>query len=84
MDDGNSCQSILAQRMAEKFLDIPIAMTVLDGKVYGAYIGNWEPYVLPAYEPMIATLAVEMGLFKLECDGEVDGAPVKWWMNRHA
>jgi len=84
MEDGHSCQSILAIRMAEQFLDIPIAMTVLDDKVYGAYIGNWEPYELTAYQPMVATLAIEMGLFKPERDGEIDGKPVKWRMNRHA
>jgi hypothetical protein len=82
LTDGNSCQSLLARQMAKAFYDIPIAVTVLDGKTYGAYIGNWKPYELPAHQPMIAALAIEMGLFKPERDGEIDGKPVKWWMNR--
>jgi hypothetical protein len=72
----------LAQRMAEEFHDIPIAMTVLNGKVYGAYIGNWEPYELPAYEPRVANIAIGLGLFKTEALGEIDGEPVKWWRNK--
>jgi len=84
MNTEHSCQSILARRMAEQFHDIPIAVTVLDDKVYGAYIGNWEPYELTAYQPMVATLAIEMGLFKPERDGEIGGLPVKWWRNRRA
>lgn len=83
-EDGYTCQSILAHRMAEKFYDIPIAVTVLDDKVYGAYIGNWQPYELNSYQPMVATLAFEMGLFKSERDGEVNGVAVTWWMNKRA
>ena len=74
-------QASLAQAMAGKFYDIPIAMTVLNGKVYGAFIGNWKPYTLPA-DVAVASLAIEMGLFKPEQDGEIEGTPVKWWMNR--
>jgi len=70
-----------ARVMAGKFYDIPIAMTVLDGKVYGAFIGNWKPYAIPA-DVATATLALEMGLFKLEKEGEIDGKPVQWMMNR--
>jgi len=70
-----------AQAMAGKFLDIPIAMTVLDGKVYGAYIGNWKPYTIPA-DFATASLAIEMGLFKPEKPGDIDGKPVQWWMNK--
>jgi hypothetical protein len=80
-DTGNSCQSILARRMAAEFFDIPIAVAVLDGKVYGAYIGNWEPYDLK-YEPMVAVLAIEMGLFNVSQPGEIGGKPVVWWRNR--
>ena len=83
-EGGHTCQTILARRMAEKFYDTPLAMTVLDGKVYGAYIGNWQHYDLPAYQPMIATLAMQMGLFKVERQGEIDGKVVYWWMNRRA
>lgn len=78
---GNSCQNILAHRMAENFRDIPIAMTVLDGKLYGAYIGNWKPYDLPAYDPMVASLAIEMGLFNEQQPGEIGGKAVIWWRN---
>jgi len=70
-----------AQEMARKFLDIPIAMTVLNGKVYGTYIGNWKPYTIPA-DFATASLALEMGLFTPTRDGEIDGQPVKWYMNR--
>lgn len=80
--EGDSCQSILARRMAAEFFDIPIAVTVLDGKVYGAYIGNWEPYELPAYDPMVAGLADAMGLFAHSQPGEIDGKPVVWRMNK--
>ena len=70
-----------AQVMAGKFLDIPIAMTVLEGKVYGAFIGNWKPYTIPA-DAATATLAIELGLFKPETTGEIDGKPVQWFMNK--
>ena len=82
---GHTCQTILARRMAEKFYDIPIAVTVFDGKTYGVYIGNWSaPYDLPAYEPMIATLAIQMGLFNEQTPGEIAGQPVTWWRNKRA
>ena len=81
---GYSCQTILARRMAEKFYDIPIAVTVFNGKTYGAYIGNWAPYELPAYEPMIATLAIQMGLFNKSEMGEIGGKSVTWWRNVRA
>ncbi len=88
MCDGHTCQTILAQRMAKEFYDIPIAVTVLHdsagAKVYGAYIGNWKPYELPAYSPMVAALAIQMGLFKPVGDSEIDSKPVKWWMNKRA
>jgi hypothetical protein len=84
MEDGHSCQTILARRMAEQFYDIPIAVTVFGDKVYGAYIGNWKPYELTAYTPMIATLAIEMGLFSNSQPGEIDGKEVTWWRNRRA
>lgn len=80
--DGHSCQTILAQRMAQRFYNIPIAVTVLDGKVYGAYFGNWKAYDLPAYDPMVATLAIEMRLFNDSRIGEIDGKQVTWWINR--
>jgi len=72
-----------AQEMARKFFDIPIAMTVLNGKVYGTYIGDWKPYTIPA-DFTTASLALEMGLFTPMHDGEIDGQPVKWWMNRRS
>jgi hypothetical protein len=81
---GHSCQTILARRMVEKFYDIPIAVTVFEGKTYGAYIGNWAPYELPAYAPMIAMLAISMGLFKDQTPGEIAGKPVVWWRNKRA
>ena len=81
---GYTCQTILARRMAEKFYDIPIAVTVYDGKTYGAYIGNWAPYELTAYQPMIATLAIQMGLFNDQTPGEIAGQPVVWWRNKRA
>jgi hypothetical protein len=80
---GYTCQTILAQRMAKQFHDIPVAMTVLDGKVYGAYIGNWQPYPLQ-HEPMIAILAIQMNLFNDQTPGEIDGKPVIWWRNKRA
>lgn len=70
-----------AEVMAGKFLGMSVAMTVLNGKVYGTRIGNWKPYSLPA-EAATALLAIELGLFKPFCDGEIDGQPVQWWMNR--
>jgi hypothetical protein len=82
MEDGHTCQSILARRMAAEFYDIPIAVTVLDGKVYGAYIGNWEPYELTAYDPMVAGLANMMGLFNYSQPGEIGGKSVVWRMNK--
>ncbi len=82
-EGGYTCQTILARRMAEKFIDTPIAMTVFEGKVYGAYIGNWKPYVIQ-YEPMIATLAIEMGLFNKSEAGEIDGKPMTWWRSVRA
>jgi hypothetical protein len=81
---GYSCQTILARRMAEKFYDIPIAVTVFEGKTYGAYIGNWAPYEIPAYQPMIATLAIQMGLFNDQTPGDIAGKPVVWWRNKRA
>jgi hypothetical protein len=79
---GHTCQTILAQRMADKFYDIPIAVAVIDGKCYGAYIGNWEPYELPAYDPMVATLAFEMKLFNDTYLREFNGQRVMWYMNK--
>jgi hypothetical protein len=72
---------ILALRMAQDFRDIPIAIAVLDGKVYGAYIGNYEPYDLK-YDPIVATMAIETGLFNDQTPGEVNGKPVTWWRNK--
>ncbi len=86
MCNGHTCQSILAQKMAKEFFDIPIAVTVLfdpaGAKVYGAFVGNWEPYELPAYTPMVATLAIEMGLFNDSQPGKINGESVTWWMNK--
>jgi len=76
-------EATLALRMAEQVYDIPIAVTVLDGKVYGAYTGTWQPYELATYDPAVAALAIEMGLFQPERDGEIGGKPVKWWTNRY-
>jgi hypothetical protein len=71
--------------MADQFYDIPIAMTVLDDKVYGVYFGgDLPPYELPVYPPMVATLAIEMGLFNDSQPGEVHGKPVTWWRNKRA
>jgi hypothetical protein len=70
--------------MVEQFRDIPIAVTVLGGKVYGAYIGNWEPYELTAYVAADAALAIETGLFNDSQPGEIDGKPVTWWRNKRA
>ena len=81
---GHTCQTILARRMAEKFYDTPLAVTVFEGKTYGAYIGNWMPYDLPAYQPMIAQLAIQMGLFNNQTPGEIEGQPVVWWRNVRA
>jgi hypothetical protein len=82
----SGCNSVLAQQMAKKFYDIPIAVTVLfdpaGAKVYGAYIGDWKPYELPAYSPLVATLAIEMGLFNDSTPGEINGEPVTWWRNK--
>lgn len=82
LEAGHSCQTILARRMAQKFYNIPIAVTVFEGKCYGAYIGNYEPYDLPAYDPMIATLAIQMGLFNDTKIGEINGKRVTWYLNR--
>lgn len=81
---GHSCQTILAQRMAEKFYDTPLAVTVFEGKTYGVYIGDWKPYELTAYQPMIAMLAIQMGLFNQATQGEIDGKSVTWWRNVRA
>jgi hypothetical protein len=70
-----------AKKFAADFYNIPIAVTVHGGNVYGAYIGNWEPYDL-RFDPMAAQQAFEMGLFTVEREGELNGFPVKWWMNR--
>ena len=70
-----------AKEMAEKFFDIPIAMTVLDGKVYGAYIGDWKPYTIPA-TAAVAVLAIETKLFNYSQPGQIDGKLVTWWMNK--
>ena len=70
-----------AKKFAADFYNIPIAVTVHGGNVYGAYIGNWEPYDL-RFDPMEAQHAIEMGLFTVEREGELNGFPVKWWMNR--
>ena len=85
MDSGDTCQSILARRMAEQFYDIPIAMTVLGDKVYALYLNNvYGPYELTAYTPMVATLAIEMGLFNDSQPGELEGKPIMWWRNKRA
>lgn len=76
-------RKMLANKMSDGFLNIPIAVTVLDGKVYGAYTGNWEPYGLPNYDPEVVTLAINMGLLQAEREDEIGGKPVTWWMNRH-
>lgn len=75
-------RAVLARRMAEQFYNIPIAMTVLDGRVYGAYIGNFEPYDLPAYDADVASLAIQMRLFNDTYVGEIGGTPVIWWMSK--
>jgi hypothetical protein len=81
-NSGHTCQTILAQKLADAFYNIPIAVAVIDGKTYGAYIGNWEPYELPHYDPMIATLAFEMKLFNDVYLREHNGARVTWYMNK--
>jgi len=73
-----------AQQLAQKFYDIPIAMTVLDGKVYAAYIGDWKAYDLPYTDPVVAQSAIEQGLFNKQETGEIAGKPVTWYRNVRA
>jgi hypothetical protein len=80
VEAGVLTQKLLAQKMAKEFHNIPIAMTVFEGKVYGAYIGNMQPYTLK-HDPSSATLAIELGLFNNTLPGKIDGKDVTWYRN---
>lgn len=80
VEAGVTAQKLLAQRMAKQFHNIPIAVTVFEGKVYAAYIGNWEPYTVK-YDPTAAALAIELGLFNNTLPGKIDGKDVTWYRN---
>lgn len=70
--------------LVKEFYDIPVAVTVVKGSAFGAYIGNLDnPYALE-HDPQVLQLAIDKGLFNTQMPGEFRGQQITWWMNKRA